>query len=488
MKKSLRPTSVLQLALIAFALVGVPLVIALVTATLAVDRLASHSRESVLQAAHIIDSARALVEELTAMERNVRQYQLLGDEEFFDAYLSRRENFTGAVEALRRQSFAAEERAALLALEAGEQDVFAVLSSAAPESQEFIEATARFPALGDSGRRVLANSSRTIGREAGEMRIQAAELQRKLSWQALAVIPAALALAILGTMLITRPIRQLDRAIRRLGSGHFEDPVQVRGPRDLEELGERLDWLRLRLLDLDAQKVRFLRHVSHELKTPLTAIREGAQLLSDQVVGRLTPAQDEIAGILCKSSMQLQKRIEDLLSFNTIVQGLGAPVAHAPLEVGALLSRVLDDQRVSIRAKQLEIETDAAELVVPGDQEQLRIVLDNLLSNAIKYSPSGGRVKVRLLERDDKAVIEVQDQGPGIDPEERARVFEPFYQGSALHNGHVKGTGLGLAITQEYVRAHRGSIEIADVDHGALVRVLLPLAAGPGDEETAQGS
>src|SRR5690606_16886088 len=127
--------------------------------------------------------------------------------------------------------------------------------------------------------------------EVENMRRQAAATQRRLSWQALAVIPAALVLAIFGTLLIARPVRQIDRAIRRLGRGQFDDPVYVHGPRDLEELGDRLDWLRLRLLDLDAQKVRFLRHVSHELKTPLTAIREGAQLLSDQVAGQLTPAQ-----------------------------------------------------------------------------------------------------------------------------------------------------------------------------------------------------
>jgi two-component system, NtrC family, sensor histidine kinase GlrK len=74
-------------------------------------------------------------------------------------------------------------------------------------------------------------------------------------------------------------------------------------------------------------------------------------------------------------------------------------------------------------------------------------------------------------------VIEVQDDGPGISPEERGRVFEPFYQGSAVHNGHVKGTGLGLAISHEYVRAHSGSIEVADAQRGACLRVRLPMSS-----------
>ena len=485
MKKSFRPTSVLQLALIAFALVGVPLIVALVTATFAVDRLATESQQSIRQAARIIDSGRALVEELTAMERSARQFQLLGDAELLDGYRSRRENYLRAVATLALHEFSDEYRRTLAELRAQEQAVFAALSSEAASSPETADAVAQFPAMGNAARRILADSSRAIGQEVENMRRRAAATQRQLSWQALAVIPAALVLAVFGTLLIARPVRQIDRAIRRLGSGQFDDPVQIRGPRDLEELGERLDWLRLRLLDLDAQKIRFLRHVSHELKTPLTAIREGAQLLSDQVTGKLTPAQEEIAAILCKSSMELQRHIEALLNFNTIVQGLDKPVTPEPVDVGPLLEQVLQDQVVSIKAKGLSIEADPSALTVPGNREQLRVVLDNLLSNAIKYSPAGGRIQVRLRQQDHQAVIEVHDEGPGIDSEERVKVFQPFYQGSAVHNGHVKGTGLGLAISHEYVRAHRGSIEVAEARQGACLRVHLPLAGGSEAEEAA---
>lgn len=486
MKKSLRPTSVFQLALIAFALVGVPLVVALVTATLAVDRLASESQESVRQAARIVAAGRTLVEEVTAMERNARQFQLLGDAELLESYHRRRENYLRAVEALRQHEFSDEYRTLLVELEAQEQAVYAALDNQPPDSQAARNAIAQFPVLADAARLILSDSSRAIGQEVEQMRLQAAATQQQLFWQALAVIPAALVLAVVGTLLIARPVRRLDRAIRRLGSGQFDTPVQVRGPRDLEELGDRLDWLRRRLLDLDDQKVRFLRHVSHELKTPLTAIREGAQLLSDQVTGSLSPAQQEIAGILCKSSMQLQRHIEALLNFNTIVQGLGAPPAQEPVEMHPLLDQVLEDQVVSIRAKQLRVETDAAALTIPGDREQLRIVLDNLLSNAIKYSPAGGRIQVRLRQVDGRAVIEVHDEGPGISVEERSKVFQPFYQGSAVHNGHVKGTGLGLAITHEYVLAHRGSIEVAEVRQGACLRVNLPLAQGAEADEAKE--
>jgi two-component system, NtrC family, sensor histidine kinase GlrK len=484
MRKSLRPTSVLQLAMVAYALVSVPLIAALITATLAVDRLVTQSQQSVREAVQSIDAGRGLVEELTAMERNARQFQLLGDDELFYGYLRRRENFRNALIILRNHNFPEPHLAALRLLNLREQEIFAVLSVHARNSAEVAEAIDQFPALGSSARAILEATSVAIGLEIDQMRQEAAVAQRQLLLQAMAVIPAALILAVLGTLLIARPVRQIDRAIRQLGGGQFDTPIQVRGPRDLEELGERLNWLRQRLLDLDAQKIRFLRDISHELKTPLTTIREGTQLLTEEVAGPLVPAQREIVDIMCKGSAQLQKRIEDLLSFNTIVQGLGAPLRREPLELGQILAEVAEAHDAPIAVKHLVIEKNVPEVTVAGDREQLRIVLDNLMSNAIKYSPPGGRVQIRLQRQEGHAVIEIHDEGPGISPEDKDRIFEPFYQGSARYDGHVKGTGLGLAIAHEYVRAHLGSIEVADTQSGACLRVRLPLADGHGNVES----
>ena len=100
----------------------------------------------------------------------------------------------------------------------------------------------------------------------------------------------ALALAIFFAVLIARPIRQLDQAIRQMGTADFTHAIEVNGPQDLRYLGQRLEWLRSRLHELEEQQNRFLRHVSHELKTPLTAVREGAELLRDNVGGKLSPS------------------------------------------------------------------------------------------------------------------------------------------------------------------------------------------------------
>lgn len=137
-------------------------------------------------------------------------------------------------------------------------------------------------------------------------------------WQAIILIPVALLVMLLITFLIAKPIRRMDAAINRLGEGEYTEPISIDGPGDLRSLGERLDWLRTQLELLEQQKQRFLRHVSHELKTPLTAIREASELLRDGVGGTLSEQQQEIIGILRESSLRLQKMIENLLSYTAI--------------------------------------------------------------------------------------------------------------------------------------------------------------------------
>ena len=116
---------------------------------------------------------------------------------------------------------------------------------------------------------------------------------------------------------------------------------------------------------------------------------------------------------------------------------------------------------------------DVGPSVMQADPERLRVVLDNLLSNAFKYSPAGGEVTVIARKQDGQAVIEVLDEGPGVAPEERERIFEPFYRGSADAYGKVQGTGLGLSISRDHILAMGGTIAVG-VGRGQFT-VTLPL-------------
>jgi len=237
-------------------------------------------------------------------------------------------------------------------------------------------------------------------------------------------------------------------------------------------LGEQLDWLRERLVTLEAQKTRFLQHISHELKTPLTALREGSDLLSSGVVGNLNAEQREIARILQENSIELRKLIEGLLNYSAVhAQTSYLDARIVPLN--DLVRRVLNDRKLAIVARGIRIELDTENVAAYCDEDKIRVVLDNLLSNAIKFSPEKGLISFRLYKDRGDAVFEVADEGPGIPEPEREKVFEAFYRGTDVPVAAIKGSGLGLSIVKEYVQLHRGQVEILD-GPGAHFRIRFP--------------
>jgi two-component system, NtrC family, sensor histidine kinase GlrK len=178
----------------------------------------------------------------------------------------------------------------------------------------------------------------------------------------------------------------------------------------------------------------------------------------------------------------LQKLIEDLLNFH-LAEARHAALDLQPLHLGHVLEEVLTDHKLAMMSKDIEAHLVAAPVVLRGDRGKLRIAIDNLLSNAVKYSPRGGAISISLTQEAGNVILDVCDTGPGIADEDKPRIFEAFYQGSAAYEGHVKGSGLGLAIAREYVAAHHGRLEIIDdVPQGAHFRLTLPTS---NSEETA---
>ena len=182
------------------------------------------------------------------------------------------------------------------------------------------------------------------------LRADAEAVQRQLVLLVIFSTAVALAIALALTRHIARPIAELDAAIRQLGGADFEQPIAVRGPEDLKTLGERLDWLRRRLVELEDEKNRFLRHLSHELKTPLTALREGAELLHDEVGGPLSGPQRRVVAIMKDNSIKLQRLIEELLDYQ---RALHAAAALAPrrLALDALVREVARAHELAAQAK-----------------------------------------------------------------------------------------------------------------------------------------
>ncbi len=470
-----RPKSILRLLLTGFVLVILPLIVALVHAIYSVDQLVAQGQRALFATVRATQSSQVLVESITDMERNARQYKVLGDIALLGVYQDNHQIFVDTVNRLVEINLPVVQQQRLDQIILIEDAINDVLTSVPHGTPETAAALGRFEELVGEADTMLADNRKLVESEVARLEANGTRVQRSLVVQAMALVPGALILAAIFTLLITRPIRQMDRAIRRLGDGDFSKTADIVGPRDLEQLGERLDWMRTRLLEVDQEKTRFLHHISHELKTPLTAIREGAELLNEKAVGNLNAQQIEITAILRDNTIQLQKLIVDLLDFN-IATSRTTQLHVERISLNLLIESVMADHRVATLARQLVLDVSLQPVNMNGDRAKLQTLVDNLLSNAIKFSPEGGRLRVRLQRQGEQAVLEVADSGPGIPEEERRRIFDAFYQGSHSANAHVRGTGLGLSIAREYAQAHGGYIEVIDSeDEGACLRAVLPV-------------
>ncbi|MEW8586615.1 MAG: HAMP domain-containing sensor histidine kinase, partial [Candidatus Thiodiazotropha sp.] len=308
--------------------------------------------------------------------------------------------------------------------------------------------------------------------------------QRTMIWQSAAFIVLSLLLAALLSWLLSRPVRQLSTSISRLGDDDLETRVAVTGPSDMVSLGNQLDWLRMRLIELEEDKQRFFRQVSHELKTPLAALWEAVDLLSNEVEGELTLQQTEILGIMRSSVRALRERIEELLNYqHALHQTKDRQQATVSLE--SLIDSVAQSLDLSLKAKQLYLSRSVSGIMLQVDQSQMEIVIKNLVNNAIRFSPLGGRIEIRAEIREDETQITVCDQGPGIPPDDRAYIFEPFYQGKKQTPGLIQGSGLGLAIARAHIEAHGGKLILMEGNSSATCfQISLPLEREAADDES----
>ena len=476
------PRSFLKFILLGFLLVSLPLLYALGELIYSLDRLASESRQEVLQAAQAGRSSRLLFEQATTLERLARQQLILEDPALLEDYARVRQEFRGTTSQLAQLPLESGQLAALTRLGEGETRLHDLLVAPARTPDTIRTLADGYAQLVEGAQGMLAATNQLTQRAIERLQETADQGREKWIYLAFATAAIALALAIFFAVLIARPIRQLDQAIRRMGTADFTHAIEVNGPQDLRYIGQRLEWLRTRLRELEQQQNRFLRHVSHELKTPLTAVREGAELLRDNVGGRLAPEQQEIVRIVRENTLSLQRLIEDLLKYHQT--GGMEPATLGPVALPEVVRRVVKEQKLAALARIVTVAVDLSPVIIVGDTERIRTVIDNLLSNAIKFSPRAGQIEISLKPQSGYAVLDVVDQGPGVAPEDRERVFDSFYTGKPPVDGKVKGSGLGLAIAREYALAHGGRIEAldrADGLRGTRFRLWLPLATGFGE-------
>jgi two-component system, NtrC family, sensor histidine kinase GlrK len=463
-----------QLLLIAFLLIAALLGGTALRALVILDRLMAQSAQEAARALELNGAAQSLAARTAVMERAARQSLVLND-----AVLGRR--------------YAEESRAARTTLQEmtanglapGEAVQWQARIDAITEMLEGPAATAleRERAVASEFRELEAINNNIIG----QIQALIAESNRalgsrldasraRLTQQVVITVSLAVVLALGLGLWLARPFRRMERAIVNLGENRLQEPVRIGGPSDVRRVSQQLEWLRLRLTELDVDKARFLRHVSHELKTPLAALREGVALLQDGVTGDLNNSQQEVVKILQQNTLSLQGQIEALLRFNAAA--FEARQLHRrKTDLLALLHEQVEAQCLQWQARRLSVQVDGAPLWLQVDPDKLGTAIANLLSNAIRFSPDGGRIRVGLSTHAPGIWIDIEDDGPGVAEADRDRVFEPFYRGERQPDDAVRGSGIGLSIVQEYIAAHGGRIALLSDSRGGHFRIELPNAS-----------
>ena len=306
--------------------------------------------------------------------------------------------------------------------------------------------------------------------------VSLAELERTLRTLSSALLAAAavtcVAFAALGwaaSRRVLRPVTDVAQAASAIAEGRLDTRLDVGGDRDLRPLADSFNAMADALQRRIERDARFTADVSHELRSPLTALATSFSVLESHE-GEMTERPRRATRLLAHEIERFTRLVVDLLEMSRADAGI--PLELDAVRLDDLVRRTLE--REVYTAVPLEVADEP--IVVLADKRRLDRVLVNLLDNAALHG--GGAVRVGLSRTADVARIEVDDAGPGVAPDERERVFDRFARGTVgADRRKVRGAGLGLALVREHVRAHGGSVRVTDrPGGGARFVVELPLA------------
>jgi two-component system OmpR family sensor kinase len=257
---------------------------------------------------------------------------------------------------------------------------------------------------------------------------------------------------------ITAPIDRFADAAGRLGRDPNGPPMDLDGPAEIGRAASAFNEMQVRLKRYVGDRTAMVGAISHDLRTPLSRIRFKLEARSPDPASILGDVE------------QMEAMIASVLAF---IRDSAAVARREKLDLLSVVEVVVDDAALVGGAVQL---TEGQPLIVEGDAMALRRLLANLVDNALKY---GGAARVRVTAQDRIAAVEIEDDGPGMRPEDLARAFEPFYRADASRNLDEGGVGLGLAVARSLARAHGGDVELIPRNgsqSGMTARVTLPLA------------
>ncbi|HYN94051.1 MAG TPA: HAMP domain-containing sensor histidine kinase [Pilimelia sp.] len=273
---------------------------------------------------------------------------------------------------------------------------------------------------------------------------------------------------------MTSPLREMTAAARAMARGDYSRRVHASSRDEVGELARAFNSMAADLATADRQRRELIANVSHEVRTPITALRG----LLENIVDGVAEADPAALRTALAQTERLARLVTELLDLSRLDAG-AAPMDVVDMPLGPFLQQAVREAEVSAagagRRVRFALQPPAIPLVIRADPTRLHQVLANLLDNGARHSPPDGLVEVTAGAEADGVVIDVSDQGPGIPPDERAAVFERFTRGQRA-SGRDGGTGLGLAIARWVVTLHHGSLTAGDPPsgQGCRMRITLP--------------
>jgi signal transduction histidine kinase len=266
---------------------------------------------------------------------------------------------------------------------------------------------------------------------------------------------------------MTRPLREMTAAARAMAKGDYTRRIRVSTRDEVGELAQAFNQMAGDLGDADRQRRELVANVSHELRTPITAL---SGVLENLVDGVEDPDPATLKTAL-QQTERLATLVDELLDLSRLDAG-AIPLHKTAFPLSSLLSEAVSEAALA-RGVRFAVAVSPPDAVVVADRGRLFQVVANLLENAARHGPAGGEVRISAELRPGEVRLEVSDEGPGIAPAERTRVFERFTRGERPTGG---GTGLGLAIARWAVDLHGGTIGVVEpaAGHGCRIRVTLP--------------
>ena len=293
------------------------------------------------------------------------------------------------------------------------------------------------------------------------------------------IVVAALLLALFLSQVLTKPITDLSRTMRKMGKGDLSVRAPVRGSGELKELAENYNTMAEQLERMDQSRNQFVSNASHELRTPLTTMKimletvmyepDMPQELRTEFMQDMNHEIDRLSGI-----------VNDLLTL-TRIDNESMEMKTETVDVTALTWDTIRMLKpMAEKRKQNLIGNVQPDLTMQGDKLKLNQILYNLTDNAIKYTPEGGNIGIMLTEEEGNIVWRVRDDGIGIPPEDQRHIFERFYRVDKARSRETGGTGLGLSIVKQLVTAHGGTISVySETGKGTEFTVVLPREGAP---------